>query len=88
MAKFGLWSLVNRQQRAEDVKAIYIFLASPAPMANPPEPAASPRCIACGETMRLITVQPAYFYRDLDEHAYSCGCGASATIFVRRRKRA
>ena len=43
---------------------------------------------ACGETMRLITVQPAFFYRDLDEHAYSCRCGASVTTFVRRPKRA
>ena len=57
-------------------------------MVTPPEPAASPRCTACGETMRLITVQPAYFYRDLDEHAYSCRCGASVITFVRRPKRA
>ena len=35
--------------------------------------------------MRLITIQPAFFYSDLDEHAYSCECGRAATAFVRRR---
>jgi hypothetical protein len=29
--------------------------------------------------MRLATVQPAYFYRDLDEHAYVCECGQTVT---------
>jgi hypothetical protein len=58
------------------------------PMVTSSAPPAPPQCTACGETMRLITVQPAYFYRDIDEHAYSCGCGASVTTFVRRRKRA
>ena len=58
------------------------------PMVNPQEPAAPVRCIACGKTMRLITIQPAFFYRDLDEHVYSCRCGASVTTFVCRSKRA
>jgi hypothetical protein len=44
-----------------------------------------PRCTACGQIMRLITIQPAFFYRDLDEHAYSCECGRAATAFVRKR---
>ena len=34
--------------------------------------------------MRLVTVQPAFFYGDLDEHAYSCECGGAATAFVRQ----
>jgi hypothetical protein len=38
--------------------------------------------------MRLITIQPAFFYPDLDEHVYSCRCGASVTTFVCRPKRA
>jgi hypothetical protein len=46
-----------------------------------------PRCTACGQIMRLVTVQPAFFYGDLDEHAYSCECGGAATAFVRRRQR-
>jgi hypothetical protein len=37
--------------------------------------------------MRLITIQTAFFYRDLDEHAYSCECGGAATVFARRRQR-
>ena len=63
------------------------FTSEPS-MANPREAAASPRCTTCGEIMRLITIQPAFFYRDLDEHSYSCRCGASVTTFVRRPKRA
>ena len=31
-------------------------------------------------------LQPAYFDRDLDEHAYSSRCGASVITFVRRPK--
>ena len=60
----------------------------PPAMDNPPEPAAFPRCIACGETMRLITIEPAYFYRHLDEHAYACRCGASLATFARRHNTA
>jgi hypothetical protein len=52
-----------------------------------PTPQEPPRCTACGQIMRLITIQPAFFYRDLDEHAYSCECGGAATAFVRRRQR-
>jgi hypothetical protein len=32
--------------------------------------------------MRLQTIEPAYFYADLDECAYSCECGQSATIYI------
>ena len=73
----GLWSLVDRRRVRRGCK-------SPPPMDNPPEPAAFPRCVACGETMRLITIEPAYFYRHLDEHVYSCRCGASLAAFVSR----
>ena len=73
----GMWSLVDRRRPRPGCK-------TPAPMDNPPEPAAFPRCVACGETMRLITIEPAYFYRHLDEHAYACRCGASLATFVRR----
>jgi hypothetical protein len=56
-------------------------------MASERDPTAQepPRCTACGQIMRLVTIQPAFFYRDLDEHAYACECGRAATAFVRRR---
>jgi hypothetical protein len=38
--------------------------------------------------MQLATIQPAYFYRDLDEYAYSCECGQVAAKFVRKQKSA
>ena len=34
------------------------------------------------------TVQLAFFWRDLDEHIYTCKCGASVTTFVRRPRKA
>jgi hypothetical protein len=52
------------------------------------EPASPPQCTVCEKTMRLVTIQPAYFYRDLDEYAYSCECGQVAAKFVRKQKSA
>src|SRR4051794_28386629 len=42
------------------------------------------QCTACGQRMQLIKIEPALFYADLAEHAYSCSCGASVTTFEKR----
>jgi hypothetical protein len=46
-----------------------------------PPPDLTPWCQRCGEPMRLIRAQPAYFYEGVDECIYSCDCGEIDTQF-------
>jgi hypothetical protein len=44
----------------------------------------APACSKCGVAMKLVSIEAAYFYRELNQLNYACECGETVISFAPR----